>query len=110
MLSLFGRGKDEKEQSHYNLSQHKTDKSEYLTGYQKYMRKVLFEDLKLQDSDRFKSFIADITINTADLRQIEATTTKVAGGPAPICTPIDVDTLLKDNLFLAFLKKKTNKS
>lgn len=39
--------------------------------YQNYMQKVLFKELKLDSSPRFKSFIADIAINTADLREPE---------------------------------------
>ena len=36
--------------------------------YQKHMRSVLFDELKLDQSPRFKAFVADIAINTVDLR------------------------------------------
>ena len=70
------------------------------------MRKVLFEDLKLHESQRFKSFIADITINTADLRQIDGSTTKVSGLPEPFGAPMDIDALLRDSDFIKEVKKK----
>ena len=46
--------------------------------YQKHMRSVLFDELKLDQSPRFKAFVADIAINTVDLRDPVAAWTHAA--------------------------------
>jgi hypothetical protein len=38
-----------------------------LPAYQRHMRQVLWEELKLADSDRFWGFVLDLAVNSSDL-------------------------------------------
>lgn len=42
-------------------------KDKLLSRYQKHMRQVLWEELKLAENERFWAFLMDIAVNTCDL-------------------------------------------
>ena len=48
-----------------------------LSAYQRHMRRVLWDELKLADSDRFWGFLLDLAVNSSDLTRQSLSKTTV---------------------------------
>lgn len=62
-----------------------------LSAYQRHMRQVLWDELKLADSERFWGFVLDLAVNSSDLsrqalKKSEVQVSKAAKGPKKLVT------------------------